>query len=93
MLGRVFGIDGIREDLKKRVDEIIKAGDEWNKTAKRLADVQESLVRAIETHSPLELGDVKTGTKNLWKETKRLSKAHEDLSKTLVTVGHTLEKV
>jgi len=78
----------IRAEMKQRVDEVLKAGEEWNKTAKELTEALNRLTNAVLTGSP-DPADAKLvarAARKLGKETARLTRAFE-------AHGQTLEKV
>ncbi|MEM2713462.1 MAG: hypothetical protein QXX18_10580 [Candidatus Jordarchaeales archaeon] len=76
----------IREEMKRRVDEIIRAGAEWSKTAKELEATLNRLIEAIQKGNPIDLKPVNAGLLKLAKQTSRLSKAFDDHRKTLTEV-------
>lgn len=80
ILGKIVGLDSIREDMKKRVDEILKAGNEWNKTAERLTQALEKL---SETK---EMDPIKGDLKRLAKQTGKLARAFEAHRQTLANL-------
>lgn len=73
----------IREEMKTRTDEIIKVGNEWNKTARDLISALDRLTEAIKSGSGGNAKEVLTGLNKLSKETKKLSKAFESHKRTL----------
>lgn len=67
----------IREEMKRRVDEIIRAGAEWSKAAKELEATLNRLIEAIEKNEQFNLKPVNAGLSNLAKKTHQLTKALE----------------
>jgi molecular chaperone GrpE (heat shock protein) len=74
----VFDLLGVRRELKGRVDEILKCGNSWEKTAKEL----------IVSLNRFE-ANIKT-TKKLSANTKELAKGFGELNKTLSKVAEKL---
>jgi len=81
MLSEVLGI---RREIKSRVDEILRCGNTWSKTAEELTEALNKLTDAIGSGGrPASGASVARATGKLAKETKRLTRAFEDLNKTL----------
>jgi len=75
---------GVRREIKARVDEILRCGNNWSKTAQELTEALNNLTNAIISRDPKLSGtSVVRASRKLAKETKRLTKAFEDLDKTL----------
>lgn len=70
----------IRREMKRRVDEVLNAGKEWNRTADKLAD---AINRAVEKGDAKTVKELSSTGKKLQKPTIRLAKAFENYTKTL----------
>jgi len=81
-----FAMGTIREDMKKRVDEVIRAGAEWNKTAKELEATLNRLIEAIQKGNPVDLNPVNSNLAKLAKQTKHLSEAFENHRRVLTQI-------
>lgn len=81
----------IRSEMRKRVDEIINAGDKWQKTAEDLIKALNQLTEAIEKGNPTNLKPAIRETKKLVRQTKRLSRAFESHRKTLTKIERKIE--
>jgi len=90
VLSRLAGLDTIREDMKKRVDEILKAGNEWQRTAEKLTKTIQTLIETIEKGNPKDLQPIKGELKKLTTQTRRLAKAFQQHRKTLNTLARKL---
>ena len=77
----------IRSELRNRVDQILKAGEEWSKTARELTDALDRLTEAIKS------GEVdKSAVKSIASKTRRLSRDTKKLTKAFEMQTKTLEK-
>lgn len=67
----------LRAEMKERVDEILKCGEQWDKTARELIEALNRLTDAIQKGSvdPSSVRPVARGSKKLAKETTRLAQA------------------
>jgi len=76
---------GIKSEMRKRVDEVLKAGAEWNKTAQNLTDTLKELTKAIYEGKaqPEALKPLGPSIKNLGKQTSNLAKAFTSYQQTL----------
>jgi len=70
--------------MKKRVDEVLKAGAEWQATAEKLTKALEELTKTIQRENPGNLKPIKTELKKLSRETKKLAGAFNNHRQTLV---------
>jgi len=79
----------IRREMKRRVDEVLKAGGEWNKTARELIEAMNRLSEAIEKGGidRSNLKSISKSVKQLSKRTTRLAKAFESHHKTLEKIS------
>lgn len=78
----------IRTEMKQRVDEVLKCGNEWGQTAQKLTEALNRLTETVQKGNidPANLKVVTSGARKLAKETQRLTKAFETLDKTLGNV-------
>jgi hypothetical protein len=83
ILGKITGLDTIREEMKQRVNEILKCGNEWKLTAEKLNETLQKLIETIEKGSSVDLNPVKSDLKKLSVQTGKLAKAFEAHRKTL----------
>jgi chromosome segregation ATPase len=90
LLGKLAGLDSMREDMKKRVDEVLKAGMEWKATAERLTKALEELTETIQKGSPGDLKPIKTDLKKLSRETRKLAATFNNHRQTLANL---MEKI
>lgn len=76
---------GVRKEIKRRVDEILRCGNAWSKTAEGLTEATLKLANAIESggRPPKSGTSLARATRKLAKETKGLTKAFESLNRTL----------
>jgi len=83
---------GIRRELKSRVDEILVAGDRWNKTARELTEALNRLTDSINkgNPNPADIKSVAQTSRKLAKETRRLTRAFEAVG---IVIGKILNKV
>lgn len=67
----------LRAEMKSRVDEILKCGERWDKTALELVEALNRLSDAIEKGSvdPSSVRPVARASKKLSKETRNLAQA------------------
>lgn len=95
LLSRIgkFGLDVLQEDMRKRVDEVLSAGKEWQATAEKLVEALNRLTEAVEKGEadPQSVKAVGTGLRRLCKETHGLARAfqmhREVLAELLVKFG------
>jgi len=74
IFGKIVGLESIREELKQRVNELLKAGEEWRKTADRLTAAIENLTAEIKSgRNPKNLRTIKADLRKLAAETRNLS--------------------
>jgi uncharacterized protein YukE len=75
----------LRQELRTRVDEVLKAGNEWNQTAHELTQALNNLTDAIKSGNPEKAHSkvVAQTARKLARETTRLTKAFEDHNQTL----------
>jgi len=75
----------IRSEMKERVEQILKAGNEWNQTANKLIESLNSLTAAIQQGKvdPISLNSVVAVGKSLSKNTARLAKSFQAYDRTL----------
>jgi len=67
----------LRAEMKQRVDEILKCGEQWDKTARELVEALNKLTDAVQTGN-VDLSSVRPvarGSKKLSKETRNLAQA------------------
>lgn len=87
ILGELLG-SRIRREMKSRVDEILRAGNEWCKTANILTAELKRLADVIEGGSTgSDLKALARTSRQLSKSTKRLARAFENHRKTLQKVA------
>jgi len=67
----------LRKEMKSRVDEILKCGEQWDKTARELVEALDRLTDAIQKGSvdPSSVRSVARSSKKLSKETRNLAQA------------------
>lgn len=84
MLKSLIG-GAIREEMKRRVDEVLKAGSDWNSTATALNESLKQLVATINQGKvePATLKSLGAPLRALGKKTDRLAKAFTSYEKTL----------
>ncbi len=102
ILGKLAGLGSMREDMKKRVDEVLKAGAEWQATAEKLTKALEELTETIQKGNPAvwsvfgdlnkagDLKPIKIELKKLSRETRRLATAFNNQRQTLANL---MEKI
>jgi len=75
----------IRQEMKSRVEQVLKAGDDWSRTAKELIVAMDRLTEAIKSGSvdPKSLEGMVKGTKHLAANTEKLTKAFTNFNGTL----------
>ncbi|MEM2273629.1 MAG: hypothetical protein QXX56_05390 [Candidatus Bathyarchaeia archaeon] len=75
----------IREEIRKRVDEILSAGERWCKSANDLTEAINKLVNLAETGkiNPKDLKLISRTAKTLARETRNLNKSFSNLSETI----------
>jgi len=78
----------LRAEMRQRVDEVLKCGNEWSQTARELIEALNRLTDSIKkgNPNPLDAKLVAQGTRKLAKETRRLTKAFEAHNKTLAEI-------
>lgn len=78
----------LRQEMKQRVDEVMRCGNEWNKTARELIDALNKLTDSIQKGSsdPAIPKQVVGTSKRLARETARLSSAFESLNRTMAVI-------
>ena len=84
LIGEILG-GKIRQEMKTRVDQVLKAGDEWSKTAKELIMALDKLTDAIKAGNidPSSMEPVVKGVKHLSSDTRQLEKSFNYFNKTL----------
>jgi ribosome-binding protein aMBF1 (putative translation factor) len=90
ILGKITGLDAVRDEMKQRVDEILKAGNEWKIAAEKLAQTIQTLTQAIEKGEKSDLTPIKGELKKLNSHTMRLARAFEAHMRTLETLSRKL---
>lgn len=82
----------IRKEMKARVDEVIEAGNRWNKTAEDLTTALNKLSATIEAGKvdKSQVEEIVSGSKILAKDTKNLTKAFFKYDKTLNKLASSL---
>jgi len=85
----------IRHEMKRRVDEVLKAGGEWSETARALIEAMNRLSIAIEKGDVdrSNLKSISKSVKHLSKRTTRLAKAFESHHKTLEKIRAQVEEL
>jgi len=75
----------LRQEMRQRVDEVLRCGNEWNQTAQKLIEALNRLSDSIQKGNtdPRDVKMVATGARKLAKETQRLTRAFEAQTKTL----------
>jgi len=75
----------LRQEMRQRVDEVLKCGNEWSQTARGLVEAINKLTDSIKRGNPdpTDAKLVAQGAKKLAKETGRLTRAFEAHNKTL----------
>jgi len=75
----------LRQEMRQRVDEVLKCGNEWNQTARQLIEALNRLSDSIKTGNPnpADSKSVAGGVRKLAKETQHLTRAFEAQTKTL----------
>ena len=75
----------IRSELRNRVEQILKAGEEWSKAARELTEALDRLTEAIKNGGvdKSAVRSVVSKTSRLSRETKKLTRAFEMQTKTL----------
>jgi chromosome segregation ATPase len=87
ILGKIAGLDAIRDEMKRRVEEILRAGNEWRATAEKLAQAIQELTEAIEKGEKSSVPQVKDELKKLSSQTARLARAFEAHRRTLESLA------
>jgi len=91
IIEKIAGIDKIRGEMRSRVNEILKCGTDWQKTARELAEALDRLTEAIERNRPdIDLTSLSKSANKLSKDTKKLIKALNKHSQTLSKIGKLL---
>jgi len=90
ILGKITGLDAVRDEMRNRVNEILKCGNEWKITAEKLNQTLEKLIEAIEKGNPTDLGPVKSDLKKLATQTRKLALAFEAHKKMLSSLSEKL---
>jgi len=82
---RSFLGDKIREEMRNRVDEVLKAGGDWNSTAKELIAALDRHTEAIKngTVDPTTLKAIEKSNSQLARSTKLLARAFDNHGRTL----------
>lgn len=78
----------LRNEMKERVDTILKAEEEWSRTAKELIVALDKLTKAVENGN-VDASTIKPVTKGvtgLTRSTKRLSQSSSSLTSTLTKI-------
>jgi len=86
ILGKLTGLDSLRDEMKKRVDEVLKAGAEWKEAAEKLTKTIQDLTEAIKEGQNVNLKPVKADLKRLTKETAKLARAFDNHRQTLAAI-------
>jgi chromosome segregation ATPase len=86
ILGRLTGLDAIRDEMKQRVDEVLKAGAEWKETAEKLTKTIQELTETIREGRNVNLKPVKADLRKLSKETEKLAQAFNHHRQTLAAL-------
>jgi len=73
----------LRDEMRQRVDEVLRAGSEWSKTARDLIEALNRLTEAIEKGNTKPSKTISRVARQLARQTKRLTKAFENHNKTL----------
>jgi len=75
----------LRQEMRQRVDEVLKCGNEWSQTAHKLIEALDRLTGSIQkgNPNPADVKAIARGSKQLAKETRRLTRAFEAHNKTL----------
>jgi len=78
----------LRQEMRQRVDEIMKCGNEWNKTATELTEALNKLTEAVQKGNidPAIPKSVAQGARKLAKQTGKLTSAFEAHNKTLAEI-------
>lgn len=79
--------------MRRRVNQVLKAGDEWNRTAKQLIEATDNLTKAIENKEVKStlINPLKKSVQTLSKRTTRLAKAFESYQKILGKIASKVE--
>ena len=75
----------VRGEMRKRVDQVLKAGEQWTKATNELKESLNRLSDAIEKNEvkPELISPIKKSVQNLSKKTTRMRKAITNYTKTL----------
>jgi len=74
----------LRQEMRQRVDEVLKCGNEWSQMAQKLVEALDRLTDSIQKGNPNpDMKTVARGAKQLAKETRRLTNAFQAHNKTL----------
>lgn len=83
VLGHLLG-ENLRKEMREKVGEIMKCGENWNTTALKLCEDLEKLTAAIEaSEKPQNLSYIKKSASRLATESRALSSAFIDFNKTI----------
>jgi len=75
----------LRQEMRQRVDEVLKSGNDWNQAARELTEALNKLTEAVQkgNFNPSFPKSVAQSARKLAKETTKLTRAFEAHSKTL----------
>jgi len=78
----------LRQEMRQRVDEVLRCGNEWNQTARELITALNNLTDSIQKGkpNPTPFKSVTQGARKLAKETRRLTNAFQAHNKTLTEI-------
>jgi hypothetical protein len=78
----------LRAEMRQRVDEVLKCGNEWNRTARELIEALNRLSDSVQKGNPNPSDSklVARGARKLARETGRLTRAFEANNKTLAEI-------
>lgn len=79
----------IRGEMKRRVDQVLKAGHEWTETAEKLNKTLKELTKAIYEGDAKTVKPIGAPIRKLANQTGKMSKALTNYTKTLSKLGKT----
>jgi len=84
----------IRKEMKNRIDEVLRCGQEWDQTAKALKTSIDNLVAELKAKGvsvdPAAIKEIGPPITRLCKNTDRLAKGFESYTRTMVKISEKL---
>lgn len=84
----------VREEMRRRVDQVLKAGEDWNGEARQLTAALNNLIKLVEQGkmNPKDLEPVKKNMKQLSRRTGTMATALTNYTSTLRRVNEKLQE-